>query len=115
MSGALNQGFPNRVSGFLNPDGTLKDVWFRFFRALWERTGGGTAPGTIDDITGFVLMDDTMPEIAPDPAALLAWLISDTPDAVLQDFAYLMALAAIDEPSPPENDPAMIALLVSDA
>ena len=115
MSGALNQGFPNRVSGFLNPDGTLQDVWFRFFRSLWIRTGGGSAPGTIDEITAFVVMDDTLPEVSPDPAALLAWLISDTPDEVVQDFAYFMALAAEDTPAAPENDPAMIALLVSDA
>lgn len=40
---AINQAFPNADTPLVNPDGTLNLVWFRFFAALWNRTG--SAPG----------------------------------------------------------------------
>lgn len=45
---SLDQSMPQVSGPLVNPDGTVSQAWWAFFRNLWERTGGA-AGASIDD------------------------------------------------------------------
>jgi hypothetical protein len=123
MSGGLTQGFPQRMTAFLDPKtGLVTDAWWRFLNSLWLRTGGGSAPASvtmlqeeIEALYGFAEMADTPAEPVFDQGAYLAAMIADTPVEVDGEAIVYTATLFDDTPTTPENDPALVALLVGDA
>lgn len=104
MSGSLNQGLPQRMTAFIDPKtGLITEAWWRFLASIWQRTGAAngtsslqTVSAEVDAMTGLVLGVDVPTDLDPAQIALLA--------------------ALFDEPANvPENEPALYALMVSDA
>lgn len=46
-TGARFQAFPQAMSSVINPDGTMRLLWYRFFQTLWLQV----CSGTTSDIT----------------------------------------------------------------
>jgi hypothetical protein len=44
VSGSAGPGFPKPESPFLQPNGQLTFVWYRYLASLYQRLGGGTVP-----------------------------------------------------------------------
>jgi hypothetical protein len=130
------------MTAFIDPaTGLISETWYRFLNSIWQRTGGATAPTNIDALTSQVddlqaytdliaepdapdpipaallayTMEDTAP--APDPAeaALLAMILGDVCAVVDPDQVALLAVEMDDTATQPENDPALVAMMVSDA
>lgn len=124
------QGIPQRLTAFVDlKTGALTPAWYRFFYSLWERTGGAPATTALGDVIGWVNMDDTPTPTPPEDGALLAFLMGDTaPPAddgytdpmadtaapTPPDEAALLAALMADTPTEPENDPALVAMMVAD-
>lgn len=58
-------------------------------------------------------MGDVVPAPSPETAAWLATAMADAPPAVQSEVAAWLAYAMADVPRVPENDPALIAMMVS--
>jgi hypothetical protein len=114
MSG-IAQGIPQRLTAFVDiKTGALTPPWYRFFYSLWERTGGAPATSTIEDVISWQNMDDTAVPTPPEEAALLAFLMADTMEPTPPEDAAMLAAAMADTATEPENDPALVALMVAD-
>ena len=129
MSG-IAQGVPQRITAFVDPKtGIMTPAWYRFFYSLWERTGGAPATSTMEDIIETLKMSDVAPAPNPEPAAWLGTLLgdaaapeadgyadpmADTPAATPPEDAALLAALMADTPTEPENDPALVAMMVAD-
>lgn len=50
MSDATNTNIPNPGVQFLDQGGRISQVWWAFMLALFQRTGGGVPPTTVEDI-----------------------------------------------------------------
>lgn len=110
--------------------GLVTDTWWRFLNTLYSRAGGAQATTPTDAIINYINMDDTPTDTPPEAAAWLAmamadaspadvpeWLaalLADAPVDPLPDDAALLAGLMADPPAAPENDPALVALMVSD-
>ena len=130
MSG-IAQGVPQRITSFVDPKtGIMTPAWYRFFYSLWERTGGAPAASTTDDVIGWMNMADTPVSPPPEGAAMMAFLMADA--AVAAPAGYVDIVGDTPAPAPPEsaawldsmradtagkpeNDPALVALMVADA
>lgn len=128
MSG-IAQGLPQRMTAFVDPKtGLVSDSWWRFLNSLWQRTGGAQPTTPTDDVIAYTQMADEPEPALPEPGALLAFIMEDTPQPepvfldpmaetvppVDADQIALLAQAIDDTQSPPENDPALIAMMVAD-
>ena len=129
MSG-IAQGVPQRITAFVDPKtGIMTPAWYRFFYSLWERTGGAPATTPIDDVITWVNMADTPTPSPPEDGAMLAFLMgdtaapeadgyadpmADTPAPTPPEDAALLAALMADTPTEPENDPALVAMMVAD-
>lgn len=129
MSGT-SQGIPQRLTAFVDPrTGLVSDTWWRFLQTLWQRTGGAQATSTTDDIINWQNLADVPTATPPEGAAWLSVLMSDTapppppafvdimqnaPPAVGAEIAaWLAFLMADPPPPPPEQNPALVALMVT--
>jgi len=124
------QGIPQRLTAFVDPrTGLVSDTWWRFLQTLWQRTGGAQATSTTDDIINWQNLADVPPAIPAEGAAWLSVLMSDAappPPAAFVDImqnappavgaeiaAWLAFLMADPPPPPPEQNPALVALMVT--
>jgi hypothetical protein len=108
MSG-IAQGIPQALTKFVDPKtGILHASWYRFFNSLWLRTGGAAATTPVEDVIDWMNMADVPVPTPPEAAALMAYLMADAPQLPPASFDPMG-----DVPRQPENDPALIALMVS--
>lgn len=128
MSGSV-QGIPQRMTAFVDKETNLvTDTWWRFLQTLWVRTGGAVSVTGLGDLIEFSKMADVPTATPPDAGALLGFAMFDAPqglpdlslamvgDVVMPtapEAAALLAAAMADIPRVPENDPALVALMVA--
>lgn len=141
MSG-ISQGIPQRLTAFVDPKtGLISDTWYRFQQSLWQRTGGSVAPGDIATLTAAVealqiSVDALNSAVASINASLVvvnaqllvlaAGVAAVTEDAqnvgryaemaeppMLTGPDPLLGYAMGDVPIPPENNAALVAMVVT--
>lgn len=86
---SLDQSMPQVSGPLVNPDGTVSQPWWAFFRNMWERTGGA-AGASIDDAALLATLNGSGGPTS-DPAATglaqAALLASATPKIQPVDYA----------------------------
>lgn len=125
MSGA--QGLPQRMTQFVDAKtGLVTDTWWRFLNTLYNRTGGAQATTSTDDLISYTIMDDTPQDTPPEAAAWLALAMADVAPADMPEWMAALLTDPVadvepafafadDPPAAPENDPALVAMMVSDS
>lgn len=81
----VNQGMPQVSGPLTNPDGTVSQAWWAFFRSLWVRTGSGA--GLLIDDLALILALNQARDLPGDPQARAEALL-----------AALLALRPVREP-----------------
>lgn len=125
MSGNA-QGLPQRMTAFVDPKtGLVSDTWWRFLQSLFQRTGGAEGSSSTDEIIQYGNMADVPDAPDPDQAVWMAEMANGGELAALPDWFPAMLGDAVAEPVDafpdlaidpvePENDPALVAMMVSD-